>query len=143
MIIFRLVLIFPLFVTFTNCSNTHPIHYSKSNIEQEKIHQLYKDIPVFQDVAAKQFIIELKNPIYPKNARKMGLSGTVYLQPLIDEKGIVEAIFINESLGSILDDAAINAILSSKFKTYYEVFEKKTKYSLLVPINFALGVSVN
>ena len=64
--------------------------------------------------------------------------GRVICHPLIDENGKVEAVYVKKPLHPSLDEAAIEAVKESKFRTLAEVTGNKGKYSLAVPFDFYL-----
>jgi len=53
---------------------------------------------------------------YPDMAIRMGISGRVYLQFIVDEKGNVIDPVVTRSLGGGTDEAALDAIRTAKFK---------------------------
>jgi TonB-like protein len=126
-----------------SCSSSihKPIFYSRDSISYDKIETLYNNYPVYQDSLIDKFIIKLVPPEYPYIARKAGATGTMYCQTLIDFQGKVEAIYVNYSINPSLDEAGIKAILKSKFRTHKEISGKKNKYSLLLPITFAMRIN--
>jgi protein TonB len=78
----------------------------------------------------------LKNLVYPKIARKRGWSGTTTIELQIAPDGKLIKAFVTHSSGrEVLDNAALESILSLKNKTLPKPAVKTT---ISLPINFAL-----
>ena len=75
---------------------------------------------------------------YPEEARKEGISGKVIVRALISEDGTPEKVEISRSDNEILDKAALNAVLSSKFKPGIDKNDKPVKAWIYIPIDFKL-----
>jgi protein TonB len=57
-----------------------------------------------------------KKIIYPPNARKDKIEGKVIIKAFVDERGSVRRAEIVKGIGSGCDEAAIAAVMSSRFK---------------------------
>lgn len=75
--------------------------------------------------------------VYPETARKSGLQGKVYVNAFVNESGEVVKVKILKGLGSGLDEAALNAILATKFKPGKQK-DKPVKAQVTIPILFRL-----
>ncbi len=75
-------------------------------------------------------------PVYPKEARDKQLEGTVALDVLIDEKGLVRQVNVIEGL-DIFRQAAINAMKGYKFRPA-KVDGKSVAVRIRYSINFQL-----
>jgi TonB family protein len=75
-------------------------------------------------------------PVYPKEARDKQLEGTVALDVLIDEKGLVRQVNVIEGL-NIFRQAAMNAMKSYKFRPA-KVDGKSVAVRIRYSINFQL-----
>ncbi len=133
----KIVFWFLLGLCIYSCS-TEPIYFSRNNYTYDKMVKSYNDIPVYRDSLVTQFILKAVYPKYPLSAKKSEWQGTVYVQPLIDEDGQVEAIYVNYSSDNGLSYACIEAIKNTKYKSHYDVKGTRTKYSLLIPLSFKL-----
>jgi len=102
------------FILFISCaaSKKQGAFYSRSGYGIAKADSLYAGVPAFQDSSINVFAIDLKYPKYPETARRTEASGKLYCQALIDEKGEVEAVYLDQSLHPSLDQAAIMTQIS-------------------------------
>ena len=57
----------------------------------------------------------LNNILYPETARKAGVEGKVIVEATVDKEGNVIATTVLQSIGSGLDESAVNAIKNTKF----------------------------
>ena len=78
-------------------------------------------------------------PEYPKLAKLAGIEGTVYLKLLIDEKGNVEKIKVEQGVKDIIDEAALNAARKAKFSPAM-LNNKPVKVWVILPVAFKLDV---
>tara|TARA_Y100001970_G_scaffold73119_1_gene92736 strand:- start:2588 stop:3205 length:618 start_codon:yes stop_codon:yes gene_type:complete len=77
-------------------------------------------------------------PIYPEIAKEAGIEGTVYIQFFIDDKGNVTEAYVQKGVPNTgLDEAALNAVLKSKWKPARQR-EKKVGVWQTVPVRFEL-----
>ena len=74
---------------------------------------------------------------YPKEAKKLGVQGVVYVQFIVDEKGAVVDPKLIRKLGAGCDEEALRALEKLKFKPGY-VQGKPVKARFTLPIRFAL-----
>ena len=79
-----------------------------------------------------------KNLIYPEEARKAGIEGKVILRALIEKDGTPTNIQVIYSDNSLLDSAAIKAILKTKFAPG-TVNGKPTASWVTIPVQFKLS----
>jgi TonB family protein len=80
----------------------------------------------------------LKRLVYPMDSRTAGEEGKVVLRALVNECGYVEKVDINRSSGyKRLDDAAITAVRSTRFRPYLENAVPVKAYAVF-PIKFQL-----
>ncbi|MYM23619.1 TonB family protein [Duganella sp. FT135W] len=83
--------------------------------------------------------IRAPKPVYPSISRRMGETGVVMLQVLINEKGLPEQVTVHTSSGSTnLDESGRQSVLRALFKPHMEDGKAIPVYTL-VPINFQLG----
>jgi serine/threonine-protein kinase len=55
-------------------------------------------------------------PRYPEEARRLGLSGSVLIEMVVNERGLPEHIRVLESAGAILDETVIEAVSAWRFE---------------------------
>ncbi|MBN2010419.1 M56 family metallopeptidase [candidate division KSB1 bacterium] len=84
------------------------------------------------------FVMLQKNLVYPETARKEGVEGKVMLQVNIDESGIVQHVNIVQSLNAECDEAAINAVKSTKWEPARQQ-DKSVAVWVSIPIVFKLS----
>jgi len=73
--------------------------------------------------------------IYPEIARRAGVEGKVYILAFIDESGTVTKAEVTKGIGMGCDEAAIDAVLKTKFKPGLQR-GKPIKVQVTVPITF-------
>ncbi len=127
-----------LIIILASCSSSKyfPKFYSKNELSFEQLLTLYENVPYFQDSTIYIFITHLEVPTLLKEAKELGIVGTVVCHPLIDEYGEVEAVYLKQPLHPIADEAAIEAIKLSEYRTFKSVMGKDSKYSLMIPMEF-------
>jgi len=135
---FTLLYGYLLIIVLMSCSSSKylPRFYSKNELSFEQLPALYENVPYFQDSTIYIFITHLTEPRLPKEAKELGIVGTVVCHPLIDEYGEVEAVYLKQPLHPVADDAAIEAIKISGYRTFKSVMGKESKYSLVIPMEF-------
>lgn len=75
--------------------------------------------------------------VYPEIARRAGIEGKVFVRAFVDENGNVVNAEIVKGIGGGCDEAALNAILSSKF-TPGKQRGKTIKVQVTIPVVFKL-----
>lgn len=78
-----------------------------------------------------------RNVVYPEVAKKAGIQGKVFLKAFIDENGNVLKADVIKGIGAGCDEAAINAVMKTKFKPGIQN-GKPVKVQLAIPIVFKL-----
>jgi len=74
--------------------------------------------------------------VYPKEALENGIEGRVFIEIVIDSIGVVKEARVVTGIGYGLDEAALNAVLNTKF----ESSEPDIKvYKCNIPITFKLN----
>jgi len=74
---------------------------------------------------------------YPEMAKRAGVEGKVYLQFVVDEQGNVHDPVVTRGIGAGCDEAAIEAILQTKFVPGKQR-GKAVKVKMSLPVNFKL-----
>ena len=107
--------------------------------EEETIFVIVENMPEFPggDLALRKYIAE--NVKYPEIAKENGLSGKVFVQFVINQRGEVENVKIARGIDPALDKEAIRVVQSlPKFKPGSQR-GKPVKVNYTVPINFQLN----
>ena len=107
--------------------------------EEEQIFVIVENMPEFPggDLALRKYIAE--NVKYPEIAKENGLSGKVFVQFVINQRGEVENVKIARGIDPALDKEAIRVVQSlPKFKPGSQR-GKPVKVNYTVPINFQLN----
>jgi protein TonB len=78
-----------------------------------------------------------KKIVYPEIAKRAGVEGKVYVLAFIDEQGNVTKAQIIKGIGAGCDEAALDAVLKTKF-TPGKQRGKQVKVQLSIPIIFRL-----
>jgi TonB family protein len=92
----------------------------------------------FIPLEIKPEMIHQNPPDYPRDAKKAGITGTVWVKELVDEEGNVIKAIVSKSSGSIsLDDAALKAAFKNKFKPGIQK-GRPVKVWVTYPVEFKL-----
>lgn len=75
--------------------------------------------------------------VYPEIAKRMGVEGKVHVRAFVDESGNVTDVQIIKGIGAGCDEAALDAVLKTKFKPGKQR-GKPVKVQVTIPINFRL-----
>lgn len=78
-----------------------------------------------------------KKIIYPEIAKRAGVEGKVYVLAFVDEAGTVTNAKIIKGIGAGCDEAALNAVLKTKFKPGKQR-GKAVKVQVSIPVVFKL-----
>jgi TonB family protein len=78
-----------------------------------------------------------ENVKYPEIAKRAGIEGRVFVKALIDENGNVEGTQVIKGIGAGCDEAALEAVMLSKFKPGKQR-GKPVKVQITIPILFKL-----
>jgi protein TonB len=78
-----------------------------------------------------------KKIIYPEIAKRAGVEGKVYVLAFVDETGTVTNAKIIKGIGAGCDEAALNAVLKTKFKPGKQR-GKAVKVQVSIPVVFKL-----
>ncbi len=79
-----------------------------------------------------------KKIIYPEIAKRAGVQGRVYIKAFVDEKGNVIKTEIIKGIGAGCDEAAITAVMKTKFKPGKQR-GKPVRVQVSIPILFKLN----
>jgi len=88
-------------------------------------------------------LVMLVPPVYPKDAEKKGIEGTVDLRILVTEKGTVDEVEITRSSGyPAMDEAAVRAAKRTRFRPAIKDGRRVAMW-INYPIQFALSKMSN
>lgn len=79
-----------------------------------------------------------KRIIYPEIAKRAGVQGRVYVKAFVDEAGTVQKAEVIKGIGAGCDEAAIAAVLKTKFKPGKQR-GKPVRVQVSIPILFKLN----
>jgi len=112
----------------------------KEEFVEEEVFYIVEDMPTFNggDPATEFRKYIFQNLKYPEIARKAGVEGTVFVQVLVDVKGLVVDTRVVKSLGNNgCDEAAIDAIKKVKWKPAMQR-DRPVKVWISIPVRFKL-----
>ena len=96
-------------------------------------------VAVARAIATKPTIIIRRKPTYPRSAQRAGLQGTTTLTITIGTTGRVTSVRIAKSSGhTALDNAAVSAARTWKFKPAKNGLGQAVPYSMSAPVPFKL-----
>jgi TonB family protein len=88
-------------------------------------------------------LVMLVPPVYPKDAEKKGIEGTVDMRILVTERGTVDEVEISQSSGnSSMDEAAVRAAKRTRFRPAIKDGQRVAMW-INYPIQFALAKKRN
>lgn len=88
-------------------------------------------------------LMMLVPPVYPKDAEKKGIEGTVGLRVLVTEQGTVDRVEVESSSGHAqMDEAAIKAARKTRFRPAIKDGQRVAMW-INYPIQFALSKKKN
>jgi TonB family C-terminal domain len=87
--------------------------------------------------AQKPKLVRKVNPVYPEEAAKNKVQGTVVLEAVIDESGKVKALRMLKSPDPLLTEAALAAVKSWEYEPFIQDGKAK-KVAFTVTVTFAL-----
>ena len=103
-------------------------------VDQHGIYIVCEKMPEIEGgIKAIQKIIK-----YPLKAKALGVQGVVYVQFIVDEKGVVLEPKLIKKLGAGCDEEALRVLKKIKFKPGY-VNGKPVKSRFTLPIRFSQG----
>jgi periplasmic protein TonB len=113
--------------------STSPPQPEEDEYEYDGIFEAVEEMPkIIGGLSALQ-----KNIYYPEIARKAGIQGKVFLEVVIGKDGEVEKIKVLKGIGIGCDEAAIAAVMKTKFAPGKQR-GKPVRVQLGIPISFVL-----
>ncbi len=106
--------------------------------EEAQVFLIVEEMPEFPggDVELRKYIAT--NVKYPEIAKENGISGRVYIQFVINSKGMVTDVKVARGVDPVLDAEAIRVVQSMPAWKPGKQRGKPVKVSYTVPINFTL-----
>ena len=107
--------------------------------EEPQVFFVVEEMPEFPggDLALRKYIAE--NVRYPEIAKENGISGRVFVQFVVDEKGRVTKVQLARGVDPILDKEAIRVVKTLPNFKPGKQRGKAVRVSYTVPINFQLN----
>ncbi len=102
-------------------------------MDDEDIFEVVEELPV--PVGGLKVLQEKVH--YTEIARRAGVEGTVYIEARIDKKGNVVDAIVKKGLGAGLNEEALNAVLSTKFRPGKQR-GKPVNVKMVIPLKFVL-----
>jgi len=128
----------------TDIEEVKPIEDNSKQVIQEK----HEELPIFTVVEVQpefkggmsEFYNYLKNNIqYPQMAREMGISGTVYVEFVVEIDGSITNVKIKRGIGGGCDEEALRVIKSMPKWTPGQQQGKNVRVSFIVPVKFTIS----
>lgn len=117
-----------------NVSAPPPALESEEVGEEREIFIVVEERPqLIGGLAALQNAVE-----YPEFAKKAGIEGTVFVQFVVDENGMVQDAQVTRGVHRLLDEAALKAIQSIRF-TPGKQRGRPVKVQMSLPVRFRLS----
>ncbi len=107
--------------------------------EEDKIFYIVEDMPSFKGEGLNGFRNwVMKNLQYPEIAAENGISGTVYVQFVVEPSGLVNKVTIMRGVDPALDKEAIRVVKTSPKWTAGKQRGKPVRVAFTFPIKFVL-----
>lgn len=122
-------------------SEVFEIEVFEENIVEERVDEVYtivEQMPEFVGGREKLFEFLGKNTKYPAGAKALGISGKVYVNFMIDNKGEISDVKVLRGVHPLLDREAIRMVESMPNWSPGLQRGKPTNVSYNLPINFKL-----
>lgn len=75
---------------------------------------------------------------YPEIAKRAGIEGKVYIEAYVNQEGSIDGVKVLKGIGAGCDEAAMEAVLASKFKPGRDDNNDPVKVKIAVPILFKI-----
>ncbi len=138
----RKILYFGIVIIIASCTKTSDDKASSTNSPVSPKFELKKENYSMMAEKMPEIIGGLqsiqKKIIYPEDAIKNKIEGTVYVLAYVNENGDVDFAEVLKGIGYGCDESAKKAVLETKFKPAYTQ-GKPTKVRIVIPIRFKLS----
>jgi len=107
---------------------------------EEEIFLIVEEMPSFMGQGLEGFRLWLlRNMIYPEIAVENGITGTVFIQFIVDAQGNVRDAVVVRGVHPALDEAALNMVMSSPKWEPGKQRGQPVKVKTTIPINFEIN----
>ncbi len=111
----------------------------EETIDEDQVFVIVEDMPSFQGKGKEGFRKWIaRNMEYPELAREMGISGTVYVQFVVDQNGGVSDVQVVRGVDKSLDREALRVVTNSPKWNPGKQRGKPVKVKFVFPIRFVL-----
>lgn len=133
----KFIIIFALVLLIANQTKAQNLN----STSQDKVFIAIEQQPKYPGGEQALFKYLAQNIKYPKNARENGISGTVYIQFVVEKDGTIEEVKVLRGIGFGCDEEAIRVVKSMpKWKPGLQR-GKPVRVSYNIPINFSFGTN--
>lgn len=87
---------------------------------------------------AQPKLLKRVDPIYPEEAKKAKIEGTVFVEATIDVKGAVTKATVSKSSAKELDQAALDAVKGFVFEPWIPEGKAPCEIMVTIPFKFKL-----
>ena len=128
-------------IEITEDEKIEQVTYEPPAIEEEEVEEIFTFVE-FQPVPVggyEQFYKQLGERIkYPKEAKRLGIEGKVFVQFVVDQSGALTDVTIIKGIGSGCDEEAIRVIENMPKWQAGKQRGKAVKVKMVIPITFHL-----
>jgi protein TonB len=107
--------------------------------EKDEVFMIVEDQPTFEGGMEAFYKFVGKNIEYPKQARRMGVEGKVFVQFVVDKDGGLNDIKVIKGIGAGCDEEAIRVLKESPKWKPGKQRGRPVKVRMSLPISFKLG----
>jgi periplasmic protein TonB len=107
--------------------------------EKDEVFMIVEDQPTFEGGMEAFYKFVNKNIEYPKQARRMGVEGKVFVQFVVDKDGSLSEIKVIKGIGAGCDEEAVRALKESPKWKPGKQRGRPVKVRMSLPISFKLG----
>lgn len=115
-----------------------PILFSHYLLAQETIFLMAEKTPEFPGGTKALSKYLRRNLNYPKEARRMGIEGKVFVEFIVDTDGSIVDVKVVKGIGAGCDEEAVRVLKSSPKWIPGEVRNESVKVKMSIPIVFKL-----
>jgi TonB family protein len=112
---------------------TSNINFGDTNFEAPILNEAEPEVP-FPELSEEPKVIERVIPIYPEMARRLGITGTVFVEIVINTQGEVESPRV-VSGHIMLNDVALEAVSKWRFQPGMQ-WNRPVRVRMTIPVQF-------
>lgn len=109
------------------------------SIGDDAVFSIVEEMPEYSGGQQALFTYLGKNLSYPESAIDAGISGTVYVQFVVDTDGSIKDANVVRGIGEACDDEALRVVNSMPTWKPGKQRGKNVKVSYILPVKFSLG----